>query len=66
MKLKNIAFFAIACSAILSSCESFTDVDQKGMNLLSKTSDLELLLNANYYGDWKDLTIICGDALPMD
>ena len=63
MKLKNITF-TLACLTALSSCESFTDVDQKGMNLLSKTSDLELLLNAQYYGDWDDLSIICGDVIP--
>lgn len=53
-------------TAVLYGCESFTEVDQKGMNLLSKTSDLDLVLNAQYYVDWGDLGIVCNDMVSSD
>lgn len=36
----KIAAIFVASMLSLQSCENFTDIDQKGMNLLSKTSDL--------------------------
>ncbi|WP_280122557.1 RagB/SusD family nutrient uptake outer membrane protein [Duncaniella muricolitica] len=66
MTIKNIFYItAISVVSILSlqSCESFTDIDQKGKNLLSKTSDLELLLNYNYYLDYADMSTVSGDLI---
>ena len=67
MKLKSTIYgAAIATAAALSlqSCESYTDIDQKGMNLLTKTSDLELLLNRSYESfGYTDLGVVCGDII---
>lgn len=66
MKLisKRISYFiGVLTIGILSGCESFTDVDQKGMNLLRKTSDLDLVLNAEYSASWMDVCIVCNDIV---
>ncbi len=48
MKTKYIAGVLLAGTLALSSCSDFTEIDQKGMNLLSTTDQLEMLLNQNY------------------
>lgn len=67
MKFKTTIYsaaIAAAASLALQSCESYTDIDQKGMNLLTKTSDLELLLNKSYeFMGSTDLSIISGDVI---
>ncbi|MDE5692569.1 MAG: hypothetical protein K2I09_01455, partial [Duncaniella sp.] len=59
----NIAAISVVSILSLQSCEKFTDIDQKGMNLLSKTSDLELLLNRAYFLDYTDLATVNGDMI---
>ena len=59
----KIAAIFVASMLSLQSCENFTDIDQKGMNLLSKTSDLELLLNGVYFLDYVDLATVNGDMI---
>lgn len=63
MIAKYIGISACLAAIMCQSCESFTEVDQKGMNLLTKTSDLELLLNANYSGSYGDMGVVCGDVI---
>ena len=63
MKAKYIASVSAALAMTLASCESFTEIDQKGMNLLSKCSDLELLLNGSFQTNPEDVEILCGDVL---
>ena len=49
MNIKYIAAgMAAFGAAVLSSCSDFTEIDAKGKNLLNRTQDLELLLNADY------------------
>lgn len=49
--MKNILYtIAIVCAGILAGCEKFTEIAPKGRNLLSTTSDLDLLLNDPYSG----------------
>ena len=66
IRIQYIAAPAIALAAAISSCESYTDIDQKGMNLLTKTSDLELLLNRDAYGWYADMGMVCGDLITGD
>lgn len=50
--------------ALLSACEKYTDITPKGQNLLSKASDLDLLLNVNYSGqayDYYKQTMLIND-----
>ena len=66
MKIKtlfNIVALSVASIISLQSCESFTDIDQKGINLLSKTSDLELLLNRQYSLEYTDMGTVNGDMI---
>lgn len=66
MKLKSKLYgIVVLTSAMLTlqSCENFTDIDQKGVNQLKKTSDLELLLNFQYNFKYTDCCIISGDLL---
>ena len=46
-----------------TSCSDFTDLQPKGMNLLSTTSQLEMLLNAEYDMWCSDMFMMCGDML---
>lgn len=59
----NIAAISVVSTLSLQSCESFTDIDQKGTNLLSKTSDLELLLNRRYSLEYTDMGTVNGDMI---
>lgn len=61
--ISKVSLSAILVATMLGSCENFTEVDQKGMNLLSKTTELDLLLNAQYGLDWQDMGYVCGDVL---
>ncbi|MCM1050694.1 MAG: RagB/SusD family nutrient uptake outer membrane protein [Paenibacillus sp.] len=64
LKIFNrMTVMAVASAMALGSCESYTDIDQKGMNLLTKTSDLELLLNTQYSGPIDDLGTVSGDII---
>ncbi len=59
----NKLAYVISLMLSFASCESFTDIDQKGMNLLNKTSDLELLLNNEVHGYFADMAMVCGDII---
>lgn len=45
MKTRYIVGLFLVGASVLSSCSDFTEIDQKGMNLLSTTDQLEMLLN---------------------
>lgn len=67
MKLNKISKY-LGCALLLgtltlSSCSDFTEIDQKGVNLLSTVGDLEQLLNAEYSLSSKDLQEIPGDLI---
>ena len=46
--MKKVIYSLLAGVLMLASCSDFTDIPQKGKNLLSSTDDLELLLNKEY------------------
>lgn len=69
MNIKHIICAFLTVTSFLASCSQFTEIDAKGNNLLSSTSDLELLLNAEYghYNSMAlgvdDLNEIAGDYI---
>lgn len=66
MKLRTQLYGIIAMTVAalgFQSCESFTDIDQKGVNQLKKVSDLELLLNFQYDFKYTDCGVISGDVI---
>lgn len=46
-----------------SSCSDFTEIDQKGKNLLQTTDELEMLLNAEFSYYASDEKTMCGDMI---
>lgn len=60
-KLIYSIFLAGAC--LFSSCESFTDIQPKGMNLLSTTTDLEMLLNTEFATTSTDMRQVAADII---
>ncbi len=60
-KLLYSIFLAGAC--LFSSCESFTDIQPKGMNLLSTTTDLEMLLNTEFSVTSPDMREVAADVI---
>lgn len=48
---------------LVSSCSDFTDVQPKGKNLLSTTTQLEMLLNREFYMDSGDGPQFLGDVI---
>ena len=60
ISLKHITS-VLAAGMMLGSCSDFTDIDPKGKNLLTRTADLELLLNADYSLSSSTLQEISGD-----
>ncbi len=60
-KLLYSIFLAGAC--LFSSCESFTDIQPKGMNLLSTTTDLEMLLNTEFFVTSTDMREVAADVI---
>lgn len=63
MKLKYIAGAFLFGAMALSSCSDFTEIDQKGMNLLSTTDQLDMLLNQEYYIGVSDLNRLVGSNI---
>lgn len=67
MKLNIISKYLVAGllsgSIAFSSCSDFTEIDQKGVNLLSTVGDLEQLLNAEYSGSVSTMQEISGDLI---
>ena len=62
--MKKIICSLLAVAGLLmSSCESFTDLEPKGKNLLTTTDQLEMLLNTEYDGSAKDMRLIAGDMI---
>ncbi len=62
--MKRIIYSLLAVAMLmLSSCESFTDLEPKGKNLLSTTDQLELLLNAAFNGCADDMRLMAGDMI---
>jgi len=53
----------IAAAAMLCACSDFTEIDQKGLNTLSRVSDLDKLLNAEYAIRTTDVQEVCGDLI---
>lgn len=50
MKNYIYSFIIVIAGFLMVACDDFTDIQPKGENLLSSTSDLELLLNTDEYG----------------
>lgn len=63
MNTKYIAGALLIGASVLTSCSDFTEIDAKGKNILSRTSDLELLLNTEYSLGITDLQEISGDII---
>lgn len=62
--MKKTLYSLLAVAALMfSSCESFTDLEPKGKNLLTTTDQLEMLLNKEYGGCSSDMRVIAGDML---
>lgn len=60
---KTIYSLLAAAVLLLTSCESFTDLEPKGKNLLTTTDQLEMLLNKEYEGCSSDMRQMAGDML---
>lgn len=63
MKIKYMAGLLLLGASALSSCSDFTEIDQKGMNLLDTTDQLEMLLNQEYYYDVSNMNRLCGSVI---
>lgn len=63
MKIKYLAGLLIMGASALSSCSDFTEIDQKGMNLLTTTDQLEMLLNQEYSFDVANINRLCGSVI---
>ena len=62
--MKKTIYSLLAVAALLfSSCESFTDLEPKGKNLLTTTDQLEMLLNVEYEGCAYDMRQMAGDMI---
>ncbi len=60
--MKKIFVILTTC-LLLASCAEFTELQPKGMNLLSTVDELELLLNAEFEGPTSDMKRMCGDMI---
>lgn len=60
---KTIYSLLAVVALMFSSCESFTDLEPKGKNLLTTTDQLEMLLNAEYGGCASDMRQMAGDMI---
>ncbi len=65
MKTKYMLYGCLLGGAMMvaSSCSDFTDVQPKGKNLLSTTTQLEMLLNREFYMDSGDGPQFVGDII---
>ena len=62
--MKKVIYSILAFAALaMTSCESFTDVQPKGKNLLTTTDQLEMLLNAEFIGGNTDMRVMAGDMI---
>lgn len=62
MKITIYSLLAVAALQF-SSCESFTELEPKGKNLLTTTDQLEMLLNKEYEGCAYDMRQMAGDMI---
>ena len=60
MKVLKYISGLLLSACVLSSCSDFTEIDQKGMNILNTTDQLEMLLNQGYSYSVRDLNRLCG------
>lgn len=63
MKVLKYISGLLLCASALSSCSDFTEIDQKGMNILNTTDQLEMLLNHGYTYSVRDLNRLCGTII---
>lgn len=61
MDRKILSMFMLLAS--LCACSDFTDVKPKGVNLLSTTTQLEMLLNSEYTMSNNDMRTLAGDQV---
>lgn len=62
--MKKTIYSLLAITALLfTSCESFTELEPKGKNLLTTTDQLEMLLNKEYEGCSSDMRQMAGDMI---
>lgn len=63
--MKKLFAYILLLGGLLSStsCSDFTDLQPKGKNLLTTTTQLEMLLNAEFYISSSDLPMMCGDMI---
>ena len=64
--MKKIFVILTAACLLLGSCAQFTEMEPKGMNLLSTVDELELLLNAEIEGPTYDMRRMCGDMISYE
>lgn len=60
---KSLYSFLLGGVMLLSACSDFTDVQPKGTNLLTTTTELEMLLNIEYNIRTIDEKIMSGDMI---
>lgn len=62
--MKKTIYSLLAVAVLtMTSCESFTDLEPKGKNLLTTTDQLEMLLNAEFTGCGYDMRQMAGDMI---
>jgi hypothetical protein len=65
--MKKILYI-ITLFAVVSSCETFTDIEPKGKNILSKVTDLDQLLNYQYADnaafEARETSVLVNDLYP--
>lgn len=62
--MKKIIYSLLTVATLtLASCDSFTDLQPKGKNLLTTTDQLEMLLNQESNGCGRDMRVIAGDMI---
>ena len=62
--MKKTIYSLLAITALLfSSCESYTELEPKGKNLLTTTDQLEMLLNKEHEGCSSDMRQMAGDMI---
>lgn len=63
--MKKLVAYILLLGGLLSStsCSDFTDIQPKGKNLLTTTTQLEMLLNAEFDMASSDWQMMCGDMI---
>ena len=64
MKTKTLLYGSLlGCAMAITSCSDFTEVQPKGKNLLSTTTELEMLLNNEFSMTTFDMDGMCRDKI---